>query len=77
MEEMKNILSLIRFFPTFQHYLNVLSAVSALKSIHFNDLIRFLGANQIGLQRALQILQEEKSKEEVKCVSVIIIQQVS
>lgn len=43
MEEMKNILSLIRFFPTFQHYLNVLSAVSAFKSIHFKDLIRFLG----------------------------------
>lgn len=44
MEEMKNMLSLIRFFPlTFQHYLNVLSAVSAFKSIDFKDLIRFLG----------------------------------
>lgn len=62
--------------PTFQHYLNVLRAVSAFKSIDFKDLIRFLGIKS-GLQRALQILQEEKSKEEIKCVSVIIIQQVS
>lgn len=31
------------FPPTFQHYLNVLSAVSAFKSIDFKDLIRFLG----------------------------------
>lgn len=36
------------FSPTFQHYPNVLSAVSAFKSIDFKDLIRFLGGKSNG-----------------------------